>query len=97
MSYPFVGMPGILPEGQEWDAKTIEEQLRRGIHIYLEEEGLKHDELYVVCYADGKFKITDPFIRQPGDEAPCSGKTLYENESFLEFAVWVAFYGRDFL
>jgi hypothetical protein len=95
MSYPSIGMRGLLEGDPEWDAALIEKMMRDGgsgvgIHIYFEEgehlhyARFKDGKFQYVGYDDGRDVASDPVVR-------------YENESFLEFAVWCAFYGRDFL
>lgn len=90
MSYPSIGMPDLLPKGEKWNAATIEKLLRGGHHIYFDD---LPDTFIVARFVDGKFQFTDPYIvDQAGED-----KVIYENESFPEFAAWVAFGNRDFV
>lgn len=89
MSYPSIGMPGIVPE-DKWDAATLESMLRagttgNGIHIFFED-----DVRGVAKFDDGLFQFE--MWLENGDR-----KIVFKSASFLEFAVWCAFFGRDFL
>jgi hypothetical protein len=85
MSYPSVGMSGILPDGVEWDAVTVEKLLRDGHHIYFEDpDDTPH---YRAEFSGSKFRCV----------VQTSERVLFESGSFVEFAVWCAFMGRDFL
>lgn len=91
MSYPSIGMKGILPDGVEWNAESIERLFRRdgvGMHVYFEDT----DQLGVALFNHnvGKFQYTLHMSH-------AEDRIVFESESFLEFAVWVAFFGRDFL
>ncbi len=87
MSYPNIGMPGILSEGEEWDAAHVEQLLRAGHHIFFE------DELGRIGIA--KFEGEEfLFVVEAG---ATKDTRLFGSKSFLEFAVWCAFMGRDFL
>lgn len=92
MSYPSIGMAGLGIE--QWDAAAIEKLLREGKHIYIEEDcapcGGTGGDLVVAQFVGGTFKLTGGFDFNRDE-------VIYENASFVEFAVWVAFGGRDFL
>ena len=89
MSYPFVGLDGILPEGKAWDAAAMEQLLRDGHHIFFEDEV---GSIGRTQFKDGNFQ----FVRDTQDEQR-EELVAKETDSFLEFAAWCAFHGRDFL
>ncbi len=86
-------MGDIIPGVGEWDAwnaAVIEKLLRDGHHIYFEDTEGPHGRAE---FNSGLFQ----FIRDPR-YAETEGDILAkETDSFLEFAVWCAFMGRDFL
>lgn len=90
MSYPYIGM-AITDWGEKWehlvkwDAAAVEQLLRDGHHIFFEDaEGPLGTAMYV--QQGNRFQFDDQY-----------GNVRFESESFLEFAVWAAFMGRDFL
>ena|SRR5229473_5479291 len=107
MSYPSIGMDGILPEGYVWNAQTIEEMLRKGvgIHIYFEDpEDDKRlgvmDHLGVAWFKAGKFQFVsyaNVRISDVGTDSGDEPKLIYETDSYIEFMTWLAVWGRDFL
>jgi hypothetical protein len=82
MSYPFIGLPGIVPDDR-WDAGQVEDLLRSGKHIFFED----------VQGPIGTAKFTDEEFVFEGED----GGRRFGSKSFLEFAAFCAFYGRDFL
>lgn len=93
MSYPTVGMLGVMPAYDKWDAAAIEQALRDGHHIYFEDES---DFLYgVALFEDEQFKFLRN--RSPLELGNEDDEVAFESPSFLELAVWVAFMGRDIL
>jgi len=83
-------MRGIIPGDPEWTASVIEKLLRDGHHIYFEDNV---GPLGRAEFKDGLFK----FIRDPLNTGGLEDIVAKETDSFLEFAAWAAFYGRDFL
>jgi hypothetical protein len=97
MSYPTIGMPGIVP-GNKWTPKTIEKLLRNGVHVFVDGDGdgtaaynaaTKRFE-YTCTVADG---IDPAYPLKPLGTKPF----VKAFATFLELATWLAFMGKDFL
>ncbi len=90
MSYPYIGITGLgggWEVYEKYDAAAIEQLLRDGHHIYFEDSA---GPLGRAQFKDGLFQfVAEPF----GDDE----LVRQEMSDFHEFAVWAAFYGRDFL
>lgn len=87
MSYPTIGMFGIVPD-DKWTPEVIERLLRDGAHIFDDRDGDAHIE-----FSNGKFRYVYIQNGKPGKEP--RGEVVHE--TFLELASWFAFYGKDFL
>ena len=93
MSYPYIGMPMIVP-GDKWDAKTVEELLRGGHHIFFEDA---QGPIGTAKFEGGEFMfIGDQDLRNFPDSDEKDIRR-FGSDSFLEFAAWCAFSGRSFL
>lgn len=87
MSYPYVGLQGISPQYEPYDAARVEQMLRDGRPIYLSHDAGDSNQP-VALFVDGWFRV------MVGKQHEV---ILYEAQSFLEFASWVAFYGCDYV
>lgn len=86
MSYPTIGMPGMVP-GDKWTPEAIEKLLRDGVHIYTED----NEAASAFSSTSGKFVFQ---LLPPHADG---GRSRWEFDTFLELAVFVAFMGKDFL
>lgn len=91
MSYPTIGMTGIVPD-DNWSPEVIENLLRKGSYIFAHEYiptnngGWEHSQVYYKYDEDlGKFVLD-----------LCNGEHL-TFDTFVELAVYIAFMGQEFL
>lgn len=90
MSYPTIGMDGIIPDNK-WNARAIRKLLRDGHHIY-DDDGQAHSEY------NSKRSWWKPwhYVIHAGYNS-VDEERVVSFSTFEELAAWVAFTGKDFL
>lgn len=84
MSYPSIGMPGMV-EDDKWTPDCIRDLLISGTTIFDDEEGVyfqfnKENKKFEAVY-----------------DVPQENRQVWSFDTFIELATWVAFMGKTYL